>query len=134
MLKFTQFLFSHIKKPKMYLSSLDIFDLFIRFLTVGQLSLLGIYVLSKSCNLKSVLATVFAVCLCSYILLTTPIADEHYGLLRGILLFFTEIAPYILWCFALRILSIRISTMFNQKICKLFRIILILFLVLGNQM
>ncbi|MEW6999790.1 helix-turn-helix domain-containing protein [Colwelliaceae bacterium BS250] len=89
----------------MYLSSLDIFDLFIRFLTVGQLSLLGIYVLSKSCNLKSVLATVFAVCLCSYILLTTPIADEHYGLLRGILLFFTEISPYIMWCFALSLVK-----------------------------
>ncbi len=89
----------------MYLSYIEIVDLFFRFLTVGQLSLLSFYVLSKNCNFKSVLATVISICLSAYLLLTAPIDDQHYGLLRGVLLFFTEIAPYILWCFSLLLLK-----------------------------
>jgi AraC-like DNA-binding protein len=89
----------------MYLSGLEIVDLFFRFLALGQLSLLGLYVLSKNFNLQSFLATAVIVCLSSYLLLTAPIADKHYGVLRGILLFFTELAPYILWCFALSLLN-----------------------------
>ena len=89
----------------MYLSLLEIFDLFIRFSTIGQLSILSIYALSKGCNLKTVLASAVAVCICSYILLTTPIPDQYYGVIRGVLLLFTEILPYILWCFALVLLK-----------------------------
>jgi len=88
----------------MYLSYLELFDLFLRFIAIGQLSLLSFYVLAKSCNLTSVLATTTSVCLSAYLLLTAPIADQHYGVLRGVLLFFTELAPYLLWCFAVLLL------------------------------
>lgn len=89
----------------MYLSLLDMLDLFFRVLTVGHLCILSIYVLSRNCHLKSILATAVAVCLCAYLLLTAPIPDKNYGALRGILLFFTEITPYLLWCFAFSLLD-----------------------------
>lgn len=81
----------------MYLSFIDIFDLFFRFLAIGQLSLLCHYILSKKLNFISVLAVLANICLCAYLLLTAPIPNYHYGVLRGILLFLTEVAPYILW-------------------------------------
>lgn len=89
----------------MYLPFTDIFDLFIRFLAVGQLSLLGCYVLSQVRTSRSILATGLTICLCAYLLLTAPISNQHYGLLRGFLLFFTEITPYILWLFAFSLLN-----------------------------
>lgn len=85
----------------MYLSFTEIFDLFLRFLAVGQLSLLCHYILSKNLNLTSALAVSVNVCLCAYLLLTAPIPNHYYGALRGILLFFTEVAPYLLWLLAL---------------------------------
>jgi len=85
----------------MYLSFTDIFDLFLRFLAVGQLSLLCHYILSKNQNLSSALAVSVNICLCAYLLLTAPIPDHYYGILRGILLFFTEVAPYLLWLLVL---------------------------------
>jgi AraC-like DNA-binding protein len=81
----------------MYLSFIDIFDLFLRFLAVGQLSLLCHFILSKNQSLTSTLAVSVNICLCAYLLLTAPIPDHQYGALRGVLLFFTEIAPYLLW-------------------------------------
>ena len=89
----------------MHLSYIEIVDLFFRFITLGQLSLLSFYVLSKSYNLRSVLATIISISLSAYLLLTAPIADQHYGMLRGVLLFLTEIMPYILWCFSLLLLK-----------------------------
>jgi AraC-like DNA-binding protein len=89
----------------MYLSFIDIFDLFMRFLTVGQLSLLSLYMLSQNRDLKTLLGVALAICLGAYILLTTPIENQHYGLLRGVLLFLTEFVPYILWCLALILLK-----------------------------
>ena len=83
----------------MYLSFIDIFDLFLRFLAIGQLSLLCHFILSKNISLISVLAVSVITCLCAYLLLTAPVPNHHYGILRGILLFFTEISPYLLWLF-----------------------------------
>jgi AraC-like DNA-binding protein len=84
----------------MFLSFTDIFDLFLRFLAVGQLTLLCHYILSKNKNLISFLAVAVNICLCAYLLLTLPIPDHHYGILRGVLLFLTEVAPYLLWLLA----------------------------------
>jgi AraC-like DNA-binding protein len=81
----------------MFLSFTDIFDLFLRFLAVGQLALLCNYILSKKQNLTSVLAVAVNICLCAYLLLTAPVPDHYYGMMRGILLFLTEVAPYLLW-------------------------------------
>lgn len=85
----------------MYLSFIDIFDLFLRFLAVGQLSLLCHYILSKNQNLISALAVSVNIGLCAYLLLSAPIPNHYYGALRGILLFFTEISPYLLWLLVL---------------------------------
>jgi len=85
----------------MYLSFIDIFDLFLRCLAVGQLSLLCHHILAKQQNLTAVLAVSVNICLAAYLLLTAPIPDHFYGVLRGILLFFTEVAPYLLWLLAL---------------------------------
>ncbi|WP_281559783.1 helix-turn-helix domain-containing protein [Thalassomonas sp. RHCl1] len=89
----------------MTLSFPDIFDLLLRFLAVGQLSLLCLYILSNSRELKALLGSSLAVCLSAYLLLTAPVADHHYGILRGILLFFTELTPYLLWYFAFSLLD-----------------------------
>jgi AraC-like DNA-binding protein len=85
----------------MYLSFIDISDLFLRFFAVGQLSLLCHYLLTKKQNVISMLAVSVNVCLAAYLLLTAPIPDHYYGILRGILLFFTDIAPYLLWLLVL---------------------------------
>ncbi|WP_340681045.1 helix-turn-helix domain-containing protein [Paraglaciecola sp.] len=89
----------------MFFASSDIFDLFIRMLAMGQLSLLSIYLLSQQRTLKNFLGASLSLCLCTYLLLTAPIADEHYGIFRGLLLFFTEFTPYVLWCFAMTLLN-----------------------------
>lgn len=94
----------------MFLSFTDIINLFIRFLAVGQLSLLSFYVLSQARTSRSILATSLSICLCAYLLLTAPIPNQHYGLFRGILLFFTEITPYILWLFAFSLLNDRFQS------------------------
>jgi AraC-like DNA-binding protein len=85
----------------MYLSFIDIFDLFIRCLAVGQLSLLCHHILAKNQTLIAVLAVSVNICLAAYLLLTAPIPDHYYGALRGVLLFTTEVAPYLLWVLAL---------------------------------
>ena len=65
----------------MYLSFTDIFDLFLRFLAVGQLSLLCNHLLAKQQNLIAVLAVSVNVCLAAYLLLTAPIPNHYYGML-----------------------------------------------------
>jgi len=85
----------------MYLSFIDIFDLFLRFLAVGQLFLLCNHILAKQQNLIAILAVSINVCIAAYLLLTAPIPNHYYGILRGILLFLTEVAPYLLWLLAL---------------------------------
>lgn len=86
------------------LTSLDIIDLFFRFLAIGQISILiGIYI-SRNPGFKTYLGSTLAICFSSYVLLTAPISNEHYGFLRGIFLFFTEYIPYILWAYTIHIL------------------------------
>ena len=85
----------------MYLPFTDIFDLFLRFLAVGQLSLLCNHILAKKRTSTAFLAVSVNICLAAYLLLTAPIPNHYYGILRGILLFFTEVAPYLLWLLVL---------------------------------
>ncbi|WDE04835.1 AraC family transcriptional regulator [Thalassomonas viridans] len=89
----------------MTLSFPDILDLFLRFLAVGQLSLFTLYLLSQNRELKTILGSGIALCLAAYLLLTAPIPNQQYGILRGILLFFTELLPYLLWLFAFSLLK-----------------------------
>ena len=89
----------------MNLSFPDILDLFIRFLAAGQLSMLILYLLCQKRELNPLLGSGVAFCLAAYLLLTAPIEDRHYGMLRGILLVFTELLPYLLWGLAFSLLK-----------------------------
>ncbi|NQZ83631.1 MAG: helix-turn-helix transcriptional regulator [Colwellia sp.] len=113
----------------MYLSFIDIFDLFLRFLAVGQLFLLCNHILAKQQNLIAILAVSVNIGLAAYLLLTAPIPDHYYGILRGILLFFTEIAPYLLWMLVLSLFRDNFHPMkFSLWIKTLISLILIWFL------
>lgn len=89
----------------MFLSYLDILDLFFRFVIVGQLSLLMVFAWNKQARFKSLLDIGLMLCIGSYLLLTTRIDNHHYGPLRGLFLFFTELLPYMLWCFVFSLLK-----------------------------
>lgn len=89
----------------MYLSFIDIFDLFFRFSVIGQFILLAVSILYKSCRFQTVLLTTLIVCACSYLLLTPQIPNHHYGALRGVLLFFTDIVAYVCWLYVFSLLD-----------------------------
>jgi AraC-like DNA-binding protein len=75
------------------LSSVQVIELFFRFCAVGQLGLLIFFLVKKYPSLP--LAQVgLTVCLISYILLTAPIENHHYGSLRNILLLATDLTPF----------------------------------------
>ncbi len=87
------------------LSYLDVFDFFFRFAAIGQLILLAIYTLNKTHNFKSLLILILIMCTSSYLLLTLQIPNHHYGYFRGVLLFFTDLIPYVLWFYTLALLK-----------------------------
>ena len=89
----------------MHLSFIDIFDLFFRFALIGQFILLAVFILNRSCDFKSLLLITLIVCAASYLLLTPQIPDHHYGAFRGVLLFFTDLIPYICWFYVFALLN-----------------------------
>jgi len=89
----------------MFLSFVDIFDLFFRFVIIGQFFLLAIVILYKSCRFQTVLLTTLIVCACAYLLLTPQIPNHHYGSLRGVLLFFSDIVSYVCWFYVFSLLD-----------------------------
>jgi len=89
----------------MHLTFIDIFDLFFRFALIGQFILLAAFILNKSRHFKSLLLIILIVCAASYLLLTPQIPDHHYGALRGVLLFFTDLLPYVCWLYVFALLN-----------------------------
>lgn len=89
----------------MYLSFVDIFDLFFRFAVIGEFFLLAAFILYKSCHFKSLLLTTLIICACCYLLLTPQIPNHHYGAFRGVLLFFTDLIPYVCWLYVFALLD-----------------------------
>jgi len=85
----------------MTLSGVDIIDLFIRFAAVGQMTLVLAALPKRSKDLETGLLFGFFFCFASYLLLTAPIPDEEYGILRGLLLFFTDLTSALLWALGL---------------------------------
>lgn len=78
------------------LSALQLLDLLFRFATAGELLLLGLALL-KGGERDTRLASLWLVgCLLGYVLLTAPIANEHYGWLRPPLLLLTNCTSYAL--------------------------------------
>jgi AraC-like DNA-binding protein len=84
----------------MQLLSLNLIDMFFRFATVGQLSILCLLICTVKFHFKSAIALGLGICISGYLLLTAPIPNEFYGYFRGFLLFLTELMPYFLWCLA----------------------------------
>lgn len=70
----------------------------IRFAIIGQLVLLSILGFISQPRIHAISLAIFAIGLSSYLLLTLPIPNSDYpSLLRGILLFFTELIAFQLW-------------------------------------
>ena len=89
----------------MLLTSFDLFDIFFRFLAVGLLMAIAIYLRTIDNKFRSRVAILVCVCLSGFFLLNTPIDDEHYGVLRGVLLIITEIMPFALWLLAYTLIT-----------------------------
>ncbi|KXJ61142.1 MAG: hypothetical protein AXW14_10005 [Alteromonas sp. Nap_26] len=87
------------------LTQLEIVDLALRFAACGQLSLLMFWFGRKTAVGQKRAYQFFVLCIISYILLTTPIADEDYGWLRRPLLLVTDLTAFSLWFLALKILK-----------------------------
>lgn len=82
------------------LSSDQIVDLFFRFAAVGQLLLLAILAFKQTSVLQRCAQSFLIVTAISYLLLTAPIEDHHYGLLRRPLLLFTDLSATAILLFA----------------------------------
>ena len=79
------------------LSGVQIIDLFWRFAAVGQLGLLIVFIINK--NNKHIASHIaLVICIISYILLTAPVENLHYGGFRNVLLLITDLTPLVaLW-------------------------------------
>ncbi|WMN60677.1 hypothetical protein NI389_05035 [Pseudoalteromonas xiamenensis] len=82
------------------LSSDQIVDLFFRFAAVGQLFVLVILAFKQTSVLQRCAQSLLIVTAISYLLLTAPIADHHYGLFRRPLLLFTDLSATAILLFA----------------------------------
>jgi len=89
----------------MQLSNLAVVDLFFRFAAVGMIALLVTFYLCRRINLQTMLGASFSISLVGFILLTAPIEDSHYGVLRGFFLTLTELCPYLLWAWSMSLLD-----------------------------
>ena len=85
----------------MAMTGLGIIDLFLRFAAVGQLGLILVYLEKQRRSWLTAFSFAVSFCITSYLLLTAPIPDEQYGILRGVLLFFTDLTPMMLWALAM---------------------------------
>lgn len=74
-------------------SNIQIIELLFRFCAVGQLGLAIIFLVKKHPSLPLPQIGLIT-CLISYILLTAPIENHHYGSLRNILLLTTDLTPF----------------------------------------
>ncbi len=90
----------------MQFTPIELIDLFLRLLVIGQLSVLTIYHLLRQVKVKSLLIALTCVCLSCYLLLTAPSSEQLFGPFRGLFLLLTEVAPYIFWCL--------VFTLFNR--------------------
>jgi AraC-like DNA-binding protein len=84
----------------MSLTVINIIDLCLRCMAIGQLSFVAALMLSRRIELKSLLTMGVTVGISAYLLLTAPTRDLYHNVFRGVLLLLTDIFPYLLWCLA----------------------------------
>ncbi|WP_394223503.1 helix-turn-helix domain-containing protein [Alteromonas gracilis] len=87
------------------LTHLEIVDLALRFVATGQLILLMFWFAHSKPSAQKRAYQCFLLCIISYILLTTPIANEDYGWLRRPLLLMTDLTAFAVWFLTLKILK-----------------------------
>lgn len=119
------------------LTGVQVIDLFFRFAAVGQLTLLFIFLLRSYKTIPFPQLSV-VISMISYILLTAPIDDAHYGGLRHVLLLFTDLTPFVaLWFVASKLDSNFSLPKLNKWILlpvSLWCLVLVyVFLVLGGK-
>lgn len=78
------------------LTSLQMLDVLFRFATAGTLSLLFVFLMMNANPAQKKASLSLITCLASYVLLTAPIENQHYGWLRPPLLLFTNCTCYAL--------------------------------------
>lgn len=66
---------------------------------------MSVIYLTKNITFKSQLVITLIICASAYLLLTPQIPNHHYGYFRGVLLFFTDFMPYVLWFYACSLLN-----------------------------
>ena len=77
--------------------SVELLDICLRAAAMGQIALLCLLFLRRPWRLANLTFGWLAVCTAGYLSLTAPIADAHYGPLRGLLLVLTDSIAYALW-------------------------------------
>lgn len=86
----------------MLLTTLALLDLALRAATIGQLVLLvGVGLNPKSFREGTLLLLAAVACGIAYLLLTAPVPDAAYGMIRNILLVLTDAWAYALWLAAM---------------------------------
>lgn len=97
------------------LTHLEIVDLALRLAASGQLALLIYWFGQYKPKTQKRAYQFFVLCIISYILLTTPIANEDYGWLRAPLLLLTDLTAFSVWYLVLKILKPQRSLMDYPK-------------------
>ncbi|MDO3383871.1 helix-turn-helix transcriptional regulator [Gilvimarinus algae] len=77
--------------------SAELLDICLRAAAIGQILLLSLGFLHRPWYPAKRALAWLALCAAGYLLLTAPIADAHYGPLRGWLLLLTDSVAYALW-------------------------------------
>lgn len=79
------------------LTTINLVDLGIRIMVLGQLLLLGVLLLREPVTTIRHLRLAAGISVAGLVMLTAPIPDEEYGLLRNVLLMLTDAFSFIFW-------------------------------------
>lgn len=79
------------------MSLIPLLDILIRMMVLGQLLLLAVLLAREPATTIKYLMLAIGLSVAGLVMLTAPIADEHYGLLRNVLLLLTDAFALLFW-------------------------------------
>ena len=79
------------------MSLIPLFDILIRMMVLGQLLLLAVLLAREPASTIKTLKLAIGLSVAGLVMLTAPIAEEHYGLLRNVLLLLTDAFALLFW-------------------------------------
>lgn len=79
------------------LTTLNLLDVLIRMMVLGQLLLLGGLLLREPASVTRHLLLAAGISVGGLVMLTAPVPDEQYGLLRNLLLILTDAFAFVFW-------------------------------------